>query len=140
MALKNTHKYDDIIHLPRPVPKGRCPMTDYDRAAQFSPFAALTGFDDTIAETARLTDMRIELDEDEKAVLDAALTELRDRLSARPEIEATYFVYDACKTGGAYRTVRGYVKRIDDYSGCLLLTDGSTIPLREIIALRLVMC
>lgn len=140
MALKNTHKYDDIIHLPRPVPKGRCPMSDDDRAAQFSPFAALTGFDDTIAETARLTDRRIELDEDEKAVLDEALYRLRESLSRQPEIEATYFVYDERKAGGAYRTVRGHVKRIDDYSGVLLLTDGRTIPMREIIALRLVMC
>lgn len=137
MALKNTHKYDDIIDLPRPVPKGRSPMTNYERAAQFSPFAALTGFDAAIEETARLTDTRIELDEGGKALLDEVLREIQDRLPAQPKISATYFIYDERKAGGAYITATGYVKKIDAYSQSLLLTDGRCIPIRETISLKL---
>jgi len=137
MALKNTHKYDDIIHLPRPVSTRRSRMTNYDRAAQFSPFAALTGFDETIEETARLTDTRIELEEGAKAQLDEVLLKIRQRLSTQPPIRATYFVYDERKSGGAYVTIEGCVKKIDTYVGNLLLADGRAIPLREIIRLEI---
>jgi len=135
MTLKNTHKYDDIIDLPRPVSTRRSPMTDYDRAAQFSPFAALTGFDATIEETARLTDKRIELDEGEKEQLNGVLWEIQEKLSRQPQITATYFTYDERKSGGAYITVKGNVKKIDSYSKSILLTDGTVIPIREIISL-----
>lgn len=137
MALKITHKYDDIIHLPRPVSKGRSPMTNYDRAAQFSSFAALTGFDATIEETGRLTDTRIELEEGEKAQINEVLQEIREKLAQQPEITATYFTYDERKSGGAYCTVRGNVRKIDTYSLRILLTDGSVIPIREIVALQM---
>ena len=137
MALKNTHKYDDIIDLPRPVSQRRSRMTNYDRAAQFSPFAALTGFDAAIEETARLTDRRIELDEGEKEQLNAVLREIREKLSEEPEISVTYFTYDERKTGGAYITLQGKVKKIDNYSSSLLLTDGTVIPIREMIALHI---
>jgi hypothetical protein len=135
MALKNTHKYDDIIDLPRPVCQRASRMTNYDRAAQFSPFAALTGFEAAIAETGRLTDSRIELDESEKAQLNAVLQEIQERHSQQPTIQATYFIYDEQKSGGAYITVQGKVKKIDVYSHSLLLTDGRIIPIREIVAL-----
>lgn len=137
MALKNTHKYDDIIDLPRPVSNRRSRMTNYDRAAQFSPFAALTGFDAAIEETARLTDQRIELDEEEKLQLNAVLQKLQCRLPEQPEIVATYFTYDERKTGGAYLTVRGCVRKLDGYAQEILLTDGCCIPIREIIFLQL---
>ena len=137
MALKVTHKYDDIIHLPHPVSKRRSRMTNYDRAAQFSPFAALTGFDAAIEETARLTDRRVELDEAEKEQLDAVLREIQETLPQQPRITATYFTYDERKVGGAYLTVHGNVKKIDPYSLCMILTDGRTIPIREIIALHI---
>ena len=137
MALKNTHRYDDIIDLPRPVSTRRSRMTNYDRAAQFAPFAALTGFDETIEETARLTDTRIELEEGAKAQLDEVLREIREHLPEQPEIRATYFVYDERKSGGAYVCVQGNVKKIDLHSGRMLLTDGRCIPIREIIALHM---
>lgn len=137
MALQNTHKYDDIIDLPRPVCKRSSRMTNYDRAAQFSPFAALTGFDAAIEETARLTDKRIELDEMEKLQLNEVLCEIQEKLDSQPQITATYFTYDERKSGGAYITVQGWVRKIDSYSGTLLLTDGRSIPIREIIALHM---
>lgn len=137
MALQNTHKYDDIIDLPRPVCKRSSRMTNYDRAAQFSPFAALTGFDAAIEETARLTDKRIELDEMEKLQLNEVLCEIQEKLDAQPQITATYFTYDERKSGGAYITVQGWVRKIDSYSMTLLLTDGRSIPIREIIALHM---
>lgn len=138
MALKNTHKYDDIIDLPRPVCSRRSRMTNYDRAAQFSPFAALTGFEETIEESGRLTDSRIELDEMEKARLDQVLRKIGETLSQQPEIQVTYFIYDERKSGGAYITRQGRVRKIDCYCGFLILTDGMAIPVQEIISLQLV--
>ena len=137
MALKNTHKYDDIIDLPRPVSQHRSRMSNYDRAAQFSPFAALTGFDATIEEAGRLTDRRIELEEGAIQQLDRSLREIRERLAQQPQIRATYFTYDERKAGGAYVTVRGRVKKIDSCGHYLLLTDGTAIPIRELLDLQL---
>ena len=137
MELKNTHKYDDIIDLPRPVSQRCSRMTNYDRAAQFSPFAALTGFDAAIEETARLTDTRIELDEDGMAMLDETMSRLRELLPSQPEITATWFVNDERKAGGAYVTARGRAKRLDLSAAALMLTDGTVIPIPEIIHLQL---
>ena len=138
MKLKETHKYDDILHLSRPRSGRRVQMTNYDRAAQFSPFAALTGFEETIEESGRLTDSRIELDEMEKARLDQVLRKIGETLSQQPEIQVTYFIYDERKSGGAYITRQGRVRKIDRYCGCLILTDGMAIPMQEIISLQLV--
>lgn len=137
MALKVTHKYDDIIGLPHPVSQRRSRMSNFDRAAQFSPFAALTGFDETIAETGRLTDTRIELEEEEKKRLDAVLQQIRSQLSACPRVAVTYFVYDPLKSGGAYLTQTVQVKAIHTVTGRLALTDGREIPVEEIIELQL---
>ena len=137
MALTNTHKYDDIIDLPRPVCKRSSRMTNYDRAAQFSPFAALTGFEAAIEESGRLTDTRVELDEMEKLQLNEVLQEIQQMLPSQPAITATYFVYDERKAGGAYVTVQGRVKKLDDHSGSILLTDGRVIPIRETIGLHI---
>ena len=108
-------------------------MSNYDRAAQFSPFAALTGFDDTIAESARLTDNRAELDECEIAQIDETLREICENIDARPLVTLTHFVSDAQKSGGAYVRTRGNVKKIDPLEGNVLLTDGSVVPISEII-------
>ena len=137
MALKNTHKYDDIIHLPHPVSQRRSRMSNYDRAAQFSPFAALTGFEETIEETHRRTDSRIELDESEKLRLNDALRQLQQRLPEGPWVAVTWFVYDLLKSGGAYVTEPVQLRRIDSVTGTLLLTDGREIPIGEIIGLEL---
>ena len=137
MKLKETHKYDDILHLSRPRSGRRVQMTNYDRAAQFSPFAALTGFDAAIEETGRLTDQPIELDEGGKQLLDERMQSVLDVIHTQPEVEVVWFRYDERKAGGSYVTTSGKVKKIDTYTQKLLLTDGRTIPLGEVISIVL---
>ena len=135
MKLKETHRYDDIIHLSRPVSSRRTRMSNYDRAAQFSPFAALTGFEAAIEETGRLTDSRIELDEGGKQLLDEQVHTILDMIHIQPEVKIVWFQYDERKAGGRYVTTTGRVKKIDTYNEKLLLTDGQSIPMGEIISL-----
>lgn len=127
-------RYDDIIDLPHPVSQRHPQMPLADRAAQFSPFAALTGLDAALQETARLTDQRITLDEYEQAELDKTLQALREAVPQHPAVEITYFQPDARKAGGQYVTSVGHVKRIAEYEQQLILTEGTSIPLAEIIA------
>ena len=138
MKLQETHKYDDIIHLSRPNSGHRAKMSDYDRAAQFSPFAALTGFDDAIEETGRLTDQRIELDESGKQLLDEQLRAVLEVLDAQPKVTVTWFRYDERKAGGTYVSTTGHAKKVDSYEGKLHLTDGRSIPLGEVHSIQLV--
>lgn len=137
MKLTNSHKYDDIIHLPRPESGRRAKMTNYDRAAQFSPFAALTGFDAAIEETGRLTDNRAELDEGGKQLLDEQMQKILERIGEKPRVTVLWFRYDERKAGGAYVTTTGNVKKVDTYTEKLLLTDGRTVPLGEIFQITL---
>ena len=130
-------KYDDIIHLPRPVSQRHARMTIQDRVAQFAPFAALTGYDDVIEESGRLTDRRIELDEGEIARLNEALNSIRERLADRPRVRLICFQADSRKAGGAYRTVTVRVKKLDEHEKNLLLEDGSIIPLEQIFDIEL---
>lgn len=127
-------RYDDIIDLPHPVSQRHPQMPLADRAAQFSPFAALTGLDAALQETARLTDQRITLDEYEQAELDKALQALREAAPQHPAVQITYFQPDTRKAGGQYVTSVGHVKRIAEYEQQLILTEGTSIPLAEIIA------
>lgn len=127
-------RYDDIIDLPHPVSQRHPQMPLADRAAQFSPFAALTGLDAALQETSRLTDQRITLDEYEQAELDKTLQALREAAPQHPAVEITYFQPDARKAGGQYVTSVGHVKRIAEYKQQLILTEGTSIPLAEIIA------
>ena len=124
--------YEDILNLPHHVSKTRPQMSMLDRAAQFSPFAALTGYDDAIKETGRLTDEKIEMDEDRKAALDMKQANLIEMIDEQPEISITYFLPDAKKSGGAYVTVTGNLKRFDEYERLLILTDGKKIPMDDI--------
>ena len=127
-------QYDDIIRLPHPdSPKH--PRMLYDRAAQFSPFAALTGYAGVIRETARLTDRKIELDETMLTALNERYQLLLSVLDAEPEVEITYFVPDERKSGGAYRTVSGVVKKADEFARRLTLTDGTVIPMEDVLML-----
>ena len=128
--------YDDILHGRRPVSAKHPPMSQADRAAQFSPFAALTGYEAAVRETARLTEGRIELSEEEKASIDAVLQYLQDCISEQPPVIVTYFVPDRKKDGGAYVTVTGPLKRIDLLERRLLFTDGTQIPIDDISRLR----
>ncbi|MBP3793647.1 MAG: hypothetical protein ILA24_06370 [Ruminococcus sp.] len=125
--------YDDIKHLTRPQYDDLHPMSMHDRAAQFSPFAALVGYDDAVAETARLTDSRLELTEDEMSELNANLNRLLDSLDEQPQISVTYFVPDKYKTGGRYIVKTGTVRRIDEYARILIFTDKSEIPIDDVV-------
>ena len=138
MSLFESHEYDDIINLPHHKSQKHPHMDLYDRAAQFSPFAALTGFDAAIAETGRLTDRRIELDEGGKALLDEQMKAILDCIETQPEVQLVWFRYDERKAGGTYVTTTGNVKKIDTYTQRLLLTDGRTIPLGEIFSVVLI--
>lgn len=124
--------YEDILNLPHHVSKTRPQMSMLDRAAQFSPFAALTGYDDAIKETGRLTDEKIEMDEDREAALDMKQAYLIEMIDEQPEISITYFLPDTKKSGGAYVTVTGNLKRFDEYERLLILTDGKKIPMDDI--------
>lgn len=126
-------KYDNIINLPCPEPKGRQRMPISERAAIFAPFAALTGHSAAINETARLTESKIELDEDTQRVLDEKQAFLSDIIKEQPEITVTHFVPDECKEGGAYIQFTGNLKRIDDYEMQLIFADGTKISTADII-------
>ena len=131
-------QYDDIIHLPHHVSSTRQQMPMSDRAAQFSPFAALTGHSAAIAETGRLTDQRMELDEYEMARVDAELQRLQELLPGRPMASITYFVPDERKNGGSYQTVTGSVKRIDAVSGMIQMTDRQLIPIADVFSIEII--
>lgn len=129
-------EYDDIINLPRHVSAKRPRMPAINRAAQFSPFAALTGHDAAIKETARLTDERVELDEYTKEILSDRLQILADRIKEHPKIAVTFFQPDAKKNGGAYVTSTGMAKKIDIYERVVIMADGTVIPIGEIISIE----
>ncbi len=133
MKNQRTHIYDDIISLPHHQSTKHGHMPVADRAAQFSPFAALTGHDAAIKETARLTDRRIELDEYGKTAIDEKLRILRERLEEHPAVTVTYFVPDSRKTGGAYRQKSGQIKRIDEYERGIIFTDGTVICVEDML-------
>ncbi len=127
-----SNPYEDIINHPHHVSKSHPQMPMADRAAQFSPFAALTGYDAAIQETGRLTEERITLDEEVQAVLNRKQFLLNAHISDKPEITVTYFVPDERKSGGAYVTVTGNLKRMDETERLLYLTNGQRIRLDDI--------
>lgn len=128
--------YEDILYLPHHTSPSRPHMPMSDRAAQFSPFAALTGYEAAVKEAARLTEQRIELDENEKAVLDAKLSLLQKNLSLSPEVTLTYFKPDKQKNGGTYRSVTGKVQKIDISNKCLILENGKRISASDILKIE----
>ena len=129
--------YADLLGRQRPVSVRHPPMPRLSRAAQFAPFAALTGHSDAVSETARLTQTRSELDEGVIAELNIRIGQLRERLAERPAVEITYFVPDSKKAGGAYVTVRGRVCKVREFEKQLVLADDAIIPIEQILALRL---
>lgn len=128
-------KYDDIINLPNPTPTCRPRMSALDRAAQFAPFAALTGYEAVVAEAARLTDDRLELSEDMKIILNDKMQMIVDNLDKEPFVTVRYFVPDKRKAGGAYVEFSGIVKEIDEYERCIVMTDGMKIPIEQVRAI-----
>ena len=125
-------KYDDMLHLPHPTSVRHPRMPISERAAIFSPFAALTDHAGAIAETARLTDQKMELDEGTKAELDRRQTVLLERISKQPEITVIWFQPDERKDGGAYFTIIGWLKKLDAIQRVLVLTDRTKIPLDDV--------
>ena len=129
-----TNSYEDIIDLPHHTSTTHPHMSAFDRAAQFSPFAALTGHDAAITETARLTETRVELDEYSKADLNRRLCILQDRMDEQPSVSITYFQPDTKKSGGAYITAAGCIKKMVEYERAVVMQDDTRIPIDQIIA------
>ena len=125
-------KYEDIIDLPHHVSYRHPRMSRIDRAAQFAPFAALTGYGAAVEETARLTEGLTELDETARALLNEKLRMLADFLDSAPQISITYFRPDERKTGGSYVTVSGTIKMVDEYARTVVMTDQTVIPTEHI--------
>ena len=130
--------YDDIVNLTRPQYADLPPMSIHDRAAQFSPFAALVGYDDAVAETARLTDSRREISEDELSQLNEALVKLSENINKRPNIKVNYFIPDAHKDGGSYEAKTGNAKSIDQVHNIIEFTDGTKIPVSNMYSIIIV--
>ena len=130
--LTNSHKYDDIIGLPHPISVKHPQMAREDRAAQFSPFAALTGYDEAISETQRLTETKKELDEDVKTRLNEKIAVLATRIAEHPGVKITYFKEDGKKEGGAYLTIVGAVRKVKEFEKILQMEDGTEIPLADV--------
>ena len=134
--MRMNNRYDEIINLPHHVSKTRPQMPMSDRAAQFAPFAALTGYESAIKETGRLTDERIELDEEALTALDRKYQLLIEALDDAPEVTIIYFQPDERKAGGQYVSATGTVKKVDTFGRRILLQDGTRIPLDSVYDLR----
>ncbi len=126
--------YDDIINLPHHSSPTRKRMPIPDRAAQFAPFSALTGYDDAVRETARLTEKKIELDEYEKEKINLKLQYIQEHIDERPDIELTYYVPDEKKSGGAYVTKIGAVDKITGFERTVVFNDGTEIAIDNILS------
>ena len=125
----------ELLEMERPVSARHAPMRRCDRAAQFAPFAALSGFDETVQEAGRLTQAQIELAENEREAQNDALGRLAARLPEQPEVRLTYFQPDAKKSGGTYRTILTRVRRLDANAQVLVLTDGTRIPFDALLSI-----
>lgn len=128
--------YEDIINLPHHVSTKRPQMSMLDRAAQFAPFAALTGYDAAIKETGRLTDEKIEMDEESLNMLNMKFQLLVEVLDENQEVSFTYFKPDERKAGGAYVTATGIVKKVDDYERLITMKDGTKIPINDVYSIE----
>ena len=129
---KDYHKYDDVIWQQHPTSKKHPRMSRMNRAAQFAPFAALTGYEESIEETARLTDRKIELCEDDIEDINIKLNFIKEHIKERPEVIVTYFQPDAKKDGGAYITVSGRVRRIDEVNRVVVFGNDEMILIETI--------
>ena len=135
--MKDTDNYEDIIDLPHHVSANRPHMSVYDRAAQFSPFAALKGYDDEIDEAARFTEEKIELDGARAEELNEKLLLLTEQVSARPKIQLTYFCPDGKKSGGEYITKEDCLRKVDVYNRKLLMESGLAVAFDDIFDIQL---
>ena len=131
--MKYNRQYDDIINMPHHVSEKHPQMSLYMRSAQFAPFAALTGYEEVVKETARQVENKIEIDEELKEILDSKLQIILENLQLKPELSFTYFVPDLKKDGGEYITVCGIVKKIDIHNQLIYLVNNTKIPIDDII-------
>jgi hypothetical protein len=131
-----TEDYSDIINLPHHVSRNHPQMPMEARAAQFAPFAALTGYDTVIHETARQTDKQVELEEYDNERLNRIFSELMDSLEEHPMVTVSYFKSDEHKAGGAYVTVMGQLKKVDTYEQLMVMENGTAIPIGNIMDLQ----
>ena len=136
MDIGKTHKYDDILHLPRPVSGRHARMSMVDRGAQFSPFAALVGYEDVLKESARLTEAETDLEADGKELLNRALCYLADHLEETGQVRFLCFRQDENKSGGSYVWVCGRVKKLDPYRNAVMLENGEMIFIENIRAIE----
>lgn len=134
------HKYEDVINRQHPTSKKHPRMSNMNRAAQFAPFAALNGYEESIEETARLTDRKIELSEEEIAKINEKLNFIQENIKERPEVTITYFKPDERKEGGEYVTVIGRVRRIDEVNMVLAFMDERVILMSAIIDIEIKEC
>ena len=130
------NNYDDIINLPHPTSQKHKRMSLRDRAAQFAPFAALTGYDDAVEETARFTSEQTSVSDDVILLLDSKLRHLAAHESQHPAICITYFKHDEKKSGGEYVTKKGNLKKIDDFEKVLVLSDKTRIAFGDIVSIE----
>ena len=121
-------KYDDILNMPYYGSKRKSKMSGIERAAQFAPFAALTGHGEAVKEAERLTEDFVELDENVKAVLDEKINILKHALSLKPEVKILYYLPDQRKDGGSYEEIRGVVKKLSEFKRLIVMEDGTEIP------------
>jgi len=128
--------YEDIVNLPPHISKKHSQPTMLERAARFAPFAAITGYEEMVLEEARVTEERVELDEGTLAMLNEKLNIIHDSLDSEPVVQITYFEPDKKKSGGAYISVTGTVKRIDEYERLVIMSDGKKIRIDEIFGLE----
>lgn len=135
MKQKPGNPYEDMLELPHPVSKMHPQMPRRDRAAQFAPFAALTGYEEAVREAARITEEKMILDEDSKVQLDWKLRCLQEKVEEKPIITVTYFMKDERKKGGKYVTVTGVLKKIDSYTHQFVLENGEEIPVEDVVSL-----
>lgn len=131
--MSNNGKYDDIINMPRHISKKHPQMSLEMRSAQFAPFAALTGYEEQIQETSRITCSRKELNEEQKEILNKKLQIIEGKMNTKPEIIVTYFIEDLKKNGGKYVTVKGKVRKIDKNKQLIILEDKIEIPISDIV-------
>lgn len=134
--MNDEYNYNDIINLPHSVSQKHPQMSLYDRAAQFSPFAALTGHEEAIRETARQTEAWVDLDEDRKEELNEKMQEIVEHLNEAPEVTLTYFKEDEKKEGGSYVTVTGRIKKWREYEQQLVLEDGTVVALEKVFGIE----
>lgn len=132
----NEKNYDDIIGLPHYVSQKRPKMSMHDRAAQFSPFAALTGYEEAVAETARLTDSKLIPDEEKSEELDRTIRLILDNIGSFPEITVLYFIPDQRKNGGKYEEYTGFLRAFNEYDRMFIFGDGKKIAVNDIYDIR----